>query len=324
MIVKEKEIIINNILLEMKDKEYLLDDYIKSSILKNDFSKIENWINDLNNGNLIKFKRLLIELNELKDTNLIVEIWDDFLVGHCHNFAVALNILFGYKIGIIHGKSKGIFGEELEHLFHAFAIDDNNQAYDVEGKYSYLNAIENYKKQENPKTGNIADEVNVLFFNNVNEFKSNFSLVDINEDFVIKGIKRISSNPLNYYNTKRIRTNIQLPSLEVNKDYLPSGDKYYSLKEGKRLYQKLSIEAKKQFKDLGIWKINGIHSTFKGLIVELGLGSFDFDMLSIEFEIDWKENSLLSNKESEENLINYFKNFNWALIEENIQKTIKK
>ena len=65
MIVKEKEIIINSIWLEMKDKEYLLDDSIKSSILKNDFNKIENWINDLNNQNLIKFKRLLIELNEM-------------------------------------------------------------------------------------------------------------------------------------------------------------------------------------------------------------------------------------------------------------------
>lgn len=209
----------------------------------------------------------------------------------------------------------------MEHLFHAFAIDKEDQAYDVEGKYNYLNALEKYKTQTNPKTGNIAHEVNIEYFDSIQEFNSKFNLVETNESFIIKAVKKISANPLNYFNTKRIKSGLELDPLLVNKNFMPGGDNYYNMKNKYRIFQKMSILLKKRSFDLDIWKINGVHSSFSGFILELGLGSFDFDMISIEYKINCKETDI-SDEESKNNIIEYFNNFNYTILFEDLQKSL--
>lgn len=313
MIVRDKEILLSNIQRESVLLEAELPSDILHQIKNQQFHLLEL-------ESLAQYRTLYRYIKQLQESaNEIVEIWDDFLAGHCHEFALALHLLFDYKVGIIQGTSKGIFGEELTHLFHAFAINAQGDAFDIEGKYDYESAVTQYGVHPNPRTGNVADSVELRMYDSMNSLYKELDFIEFQEVYIQKACKRILKDPLIYFKT--IRENIQLPGILVtNSDWSLSGDKFYEYKKKNRFYEQLSLMFKKQ-NQFNFWKAKDLHSTYLGFCASFGLGSYDFDLVQFDCSIEQRIDDKISDEQSLENIKDYFNTLNLDCFEKLLPKT---
>jgi hypothetical protein len=273
---------------------HILNEYIKEKR----FCLLEEAVPTILNKSL---KRKLIELLEIKDNPIIMEIWDDFLVGHCHEFAISLVKLFGYKLGLIKGESIDPFGKELKHLFHAFAIDSEGNGFDIEGSYDFETALKGYESMPSPITGNVASSVELVMVNDIESFSNEIiDGVEIDPSFVIKGINRIVKDPLKFFKTKKM-TDVMCDTVITNEKWKLQGDNFYEYKQD--LKRKINISFKNS-KNVGIWNPCDIHFTWKGIMLNLGLGTYSFDLITRELILDNKIEDI-SDEQSLCNIIEY-------------------
>jgi len=240
-----------------------------------------------------------------------VSVIDDFLEGHCHEFALALNKVFGYRLGLIKSRYTDKDGKEKKVLLHAFAIDSKGQAYDIEGKYDVAHSVKGYTTQKNPTTGEVLKNVSHNIYETPKKFKSKLWTIPVDQSFIDKAIKKITKNPLTYFRGSNIVKvpPIKFKTLETNENWSWDNDLAYKYKQEKKFDKKIEQILKKSFGTLdGKWVITDVHFVWKGLAIGIGLGTYDFDLVSNKtVDIDNRINDKLSDEESKKNIDNYMK-----------------
>ena len=157
-----------------------------------------------------------------KDKKTKVSYTDDFIDGHCHDFAVALHRMFGYKLGLIKGSSEGE-GGKVKHLFHAFGIDKKKQAFDVNGKYDVKRAIDGFSNSFHP------DHISFDVYDSEARMAKKLWTIKTDEKWIRKGFKRVASDAGKYFDDRRLKkiSSVEFPKkLIIDPAWNPYGGKF--------------------------------------------------------------------------------------------------
>ena len=240
-----------------------------------------------------------------------VSVIDDFLEGHCHEFALALNKVFEYRLGLIKSRYTDKDGKEKKVLLHAFAIDSKGQAYDVEGKYDVAHSVKGYTIQKNPTTGEVLKNVSYNIYETPKKFKSKLWTIPVDQAFINKAIKKITKDPLTYFRGSNIVKvpPIKFKTLETNERWAMKNDLFYRYRQDNKLEDKLTKDLKKDFGTIDHkWVIKDAHFVWKGLAISIGLGTYDFELVDNKIiEIDNTINDKLTDEESKKSIDTYMK-----------------
>lgn len=266
---------------------------------------------------------------EKLDDGTVVSVIDDFLSGHCHEFAIALHRTLGYKMGVI--KSTYVekeTGDKKYVLLHAFGIDAGGQAYDIEGKYSIENAMSGYNNTPHPDTGEPLEKISYNVYSDEKTFRKKLWTIPVKNDWIQKGIKKIAQNTLFYSRgDKSVKFNNPKPYeflkiLEMSEKTFPmynpeqdySFENEFSRKYPKDEYEKKIFNKIKKIKTKNNWKINSDYMNLRfpyindsyeknkqsgSLTLIVSLGNKEHNVKFANFKI--KLNNGLSDKKSFDN-----------------------
>jgi len=239
----------------------------------------------------------------------MVSYSDAFESGHCHEFAIALHRVFGYRFGVIKGYGfEKDTGKKRKYLYHAFGVTSKNKYFDINGQLDIQPLLKAYEKQVHPETGTIAEKVSVNIYNDEKTFRSKLWTIPVKDSYIQQGIKRISSHPHKYFipiNLDREEISIKeiqplkFDDLVTNEKYEVFGNSFHRLLPGLNI--KLLRLIKKKLYINKWWKVEGVHLSGNGLEIEVGLGTSDLfspNVIIYKNKIDSK----LSDEESKNNI----------------------
>jgi len=259
-----------------------------------------------------------------------VSVLDDFLSGHCHEFAIALHKIFGYKLGLIKSSYTTKDTKEKKYvLLHAFALDNSGKAYDVEGKYNVSEAIEGYKNTKNPTYGDYLKNISHNTYSDEKSFRKKLWSIKVDKSHIEKAIKKVTKNPLLYFDARNIK---KIPPLKFNKTLVTNekwswnNEEFYKHRQNIRFDEKIKIALKKNFKSLdNKWIVTDAHLVWKGLYINLGLGTYDFDLLDHKvIEADTKIDKKLSDEDSKKNVNLFLKELSKYALSSDVREWFKK
>jgi len=298
-------------------------------------------------------KKLIVAkvLQKLND-GTVVSVIDDFLSGHCHEFAISLHRVLGYKLGMIKSSyTDKKTGDKKYVLLHAYAVDDAGQAYDINGKYSVKDAVKSFKTVTHPDTGEALKKVSFNLYNDEKSFRKKLWTIPVNSSWIKKAIKRISKSPLSYsrdgYSGSKPSLAFNKPkpfkfdkTLETNEEFFPSynpkqemgfNNNFNKEFSSDETFEKIILKKIKKIKFKNKWKIQSdhihlrfpyIHDSYEKnkdtgkLSLDVGFGNLTKSLVFSEFKI--KLNNNLSDKKSKFNFIKFINDLGDFVVEKGI------
>lgn len=303
-----------------------------------------------------KSKDIVAKVLERLDDGTVFSVIDDFLSGHCHEFAIALHRTLDYDLGLIKSTYKDKEGNQKKVLLHAFGIDDSGNGFDTEGRYDIQKAIQGYKTQEHPETGEILKNISFNKYKDEKSFKKKLWSIPVEDSWIKKGIKKISKDPLLYASGRNDKPSIKINQpkvfkfdevLEMNEKFFPTYNPNLEMgfkNEFEKSFpndkeEKLILNKIKKIKFEGKWKIldylhlrwpyisdPGEKNKTKGtLAIYVGFDNIEKKLEFLNFKT--KINNKLSLKESKGNFLKFMDNLGDFVIEkgpEFVQETMGK
>jgi len=228
-----------------------------------------------------------------------------FKAGHCHEFAIGLHRVLGYKIGAIKGVSyDSETGEKRLHLLHAFGVTPTGRYMDVDGRLDVDDLMRTYKTVKNPVTNTVLDKISFNVYKTEKEFVKKLWTIKPSVDNVKRSIRHISGRLYSYIDdrdTKKI-TPVKFESLVTNDKYKFYGEAQYQYFNKNRLNEKFEIEVEKLFKPIGFWKMSRAYpASGNGVVASFGMGG---DPVINQIKIVTYDGEIkdISDEESERNI----------------------